>query len=41
VIFSSETAAHVVGVPLSVAFVTAGVIAGAWLLYSIVRSGRL
>ncbi len=41
VIFSSETATHVVGAPLSVAFVVAGVIAGGWLLYSIVRSGRL
>ena len=41
VIFSSGSAEGVVGLPLSIAYVAGGVIMGAWLLYSIVRSGRL
>ena len=41
VIVSSEKAGEIIGVPLSVAFVIGGVIMGLWLLYSIVRSGRL
>lgn len=40
-IFASGTAGGAVGLPLSVAYVTGGVIMGAWLLYSIIRSGRL
>ncbi|MCD6359524.1 MAG: AarF/ABC1/UbiB kinase family protein [Armatimonadetes bacterium] len=41
VIFTSGTAEGVVGLPLSIVYVAGGVLMGAWLLYSIVRSGRL
>jgi len=41
VIFTSGTLEGTVGLPLSIAYVAGGVIMGGWLLYSIVRSGRL
>lgn len=41
VIFTSGSAEGVVGLPLSIAYVAGGVLMGVWLLYSIVRSGRL
>ncbi len=41
VMFSSEAVTQLIGVPLSVAYVVLGVLMAGWLLYSILRSGRL
>ena len=41
VMFSSETVTQIIGTPLSVAYVVIGVLMGGWLVYSILRSGRL
>jgi len=41
VLFSSETVTRVIGTPLSMTYVGIGVLMGAWLIYSILRSGRL
>ena len=40
-ILTSEQAVSIVGSPLAIMWTALGVIMGGWLLYSIIRSGRL